>query len=138
MRLVPTETAGRTTFNAIFHALDGSSRDLTGPADPRLLVIPIHDETGAVTGGLWGITLFRWLQLEMLVVPEASRGQGLGSALMTSAEAEARNRGCLGIQVDTFSSQAARFYEKLGFAVFGTVEDCPPGHQRRFLQKRLA
>jgi len=56
---------------------------------------------------------------------------------MDRAEAIARAHGCVGIWLDTFSFQARGFYEKLGFAVFGTMEDFPPGHQRFFLQKRL-
>ena len=135
--LVPSDTAEPSTFEAIFQALDGASRNVIGPAAPRLLVVPIRDGTGAVIGGLWAVSLFRWLHLEMLFVPEPMRGRGIGAALICAAEAEARNRGCLGIYVDTFSFQAAPFYEKMGFSTFGVLDDCPPGHSRLFLHKRL-
>ena len=138
MILTVSETAPRSTFDAIFAALDRSTTGVVGAATPRLLVIPLRDQTESVVGGLWGVTLFRWLQIEMLFVPEAMRGHGVGSALMAAAEAEARTRGCLGINLDTLSFQAAGFYEKLGFRRFGSLDDCPPGHQRLFLQKRLA
>jgi GNAT superfamily N-acetyltransferase len=108
-----------------------------GPAKPRLLVIPMRDTAGAVIGGLWGVTLFRWLEVEMLFVPVSMRGKGVGSALMVAAETEARCRNCLGIMVDAFSFQAAPFYRKIGFSLFGTLDDCPSGHQRLFFQKRL-
>jgi GNAT superfamily N-acetyltransferase len=134
---VPSDTAERSTFEAIFQALDGASRDVIGPSTPRLLVIPIHDGAGDVVGGLWAISVFRWLHLEMLFVPAAMRGLGVGSALVGAAETEARSRGCLGIYVDTFSFQAAPFYEKMGFSTFGVLDDCPPGHRRLFLHKRL-
>ena len=98
---------------------------------------PTPRRLGIVTGGLWGVTLFRWLEVEMLFVPRPMRGQGVGSALMAAAETEARDRGCLGIRVDAFSFQAGQFYEKIGFSLFGALEDCPPGHQRLFFQKRL-
>ena len=137
MAFLATDTAERSVFEAIFTALDGASRDVIGPAKPRLLVIPIHDDVKTVVGGLWGVTLFRWLEVEMLFVPEAMRGQGIGSALLEAAEQEARIRGCLGIQVDALSFQAVPFYEKMGFSVFGTLEDCPPGHRRLFFKKRL-
>lgn len=141
MAFRPSDAAGRSTFEAIFQALDAASRDRIGPAKPRLLVIPIRRDAaeaiGEVIGGLWGVTLFGWLHLEMLVVPEPMRRQGVGSALLASAEAEARSRGCVGIYVDTISFQAAPFYEKMGFSTFGVLDDCPPGHQRLFLQKRL-
>jgi GNAT superfamily N-acetyltransferase len=137
MAFAVSDTGERSVFEAIFTALDGASREVIGPADRRLLVIPIHGDSGTVTGGLWGVTLFRWLEVEMLFVPRPMRGQGVGSALMAAAETEARNRGCLGVRVDAFSFQAAEFYEKIGFSLYGTLEDCPPGHQRLFFQKRL-
>lgn len=137
MAFVASDTAERSVFEAIFTALNGASRDVIGPVKPRLLVIPIRDGSGTVTGGLWGVTLFRWLEVEMLFVPESMRGQGVGSALIAAAETEARGRGCLGIHVDALSFQAVPFYEKMGFSVFGALEDCPPGHQRLFFQKRL-
>jgi GNAT superfamily N-acetyltransferase len=137
MPFVPSDTADRSTFDAIFQALDSASRDVIGPAEPRLLVIPIQQDKGPVIGGLWAVSLFRWLHLEMLFVPETMRGRGVGSALMAAAEAEARLRGCLGMFVDALSFQAAPFYEKMGFSTFGMLEDCPPGHRRMFFQKRL-
>jgi hypothetical protein len=39
--------------------------------------------------------------------------------------------------LDTFSFQARPFYEKLGYEVFGQLEDYPRGHSRYFLQKRF-
>lgn len=138
MQLALSDSAEPGTFEAIFHALDAASRARIGPARPRLLVIPIRDDTGAAIGGLWGISLFRWLHVEMLLVPETMRNQGVGTALMGLAETEARRRDCLGMYVDTFSFQAAPFYEKLGFTRFGVLQDCPPGYARLFFQKRLA
>jgi GNAT superfamily N-acetyltransferase len=138
MTLQAFDSAERSTFEAIFRGLDEASRPVIGPAQPRLLVIPLRDEAGAVTGGLWAVSLFQWLQLEMLFVPPPMRGQGVGSALLAAAEDEARRRQCIGMYVDTFSFQAAPFYEKMGFYPFGVLDDCPPGHRRLFLQKRLA
>ena len=125
-------------FEAIFRALDASSERLIGSAQPRLVVIPLRDDAGAVIGGLWGHTLFQWLVIEMLVIPEALRNQGIGSSLIALAETEARARGCIGVYTDTFSFQAAPFYRKLGFTVFGTLENFPPGHNRLYFSKCLA
>jgi len=134
---IPTETPAPGTFEAIYAALDACSRPVIGPAQPRLLVIPIHDDTGTVAGGLWGYTLFGWLHVQMLFVPECLRNRGVGAALMAAAETEARARGCRGAHVDTFSFQAVRFYQKLGFSQFGVLNDCPPGHARLFFCKRF-
>jgi GNAT superfamily N-acetyltransferase len=65
------------------------------------------------------------------------RGAGLGRDLIGQAERIAIRRGCHSAYLDTFSFQARGFYEALGYTLFGTL-DYPPGHQRRFLQKRLA
>jgi GNAT superfamily N-acetyltransferase len=134
---VPSDTAERSTFDAIFQAPDGASRNSIGPATPRLLVFPIRDGSGGVVGGLWGGSVFRWLQLGMLFVPEPMRGRGVGAALLAAAETEARRRDCWGVFVDAFSFQAAPFYERMGFSRFGVLDDCPPGHRRVFLHKRL-
>jgi len=132
---VPSDAPAPGTFQAIIGALDASSRPLIGPARPRLLVIPIHDDNGKVVGGFWGATMFEWLHVGMLFVPESMRCQGIGSSLMKSAEAEARKRGCRGAHVDTFSFQAGPFYRKLGFTQFGELKDYPPGYSQLYFRK---
>jgi hypothetical protein len=52
-------------------------------------------------------------------------------------EAEAIRRGCHSAYLDTFSYQSRPFYEKLGYEVFGTLDDYPRGHQRFYMRKRL-
>jgi GNAT superfamily N-acetyltransferase len=133
----PYDAPAPGMFEAIYGALEASSLALIGPARPRLLVIPIHDDNGSVAGGLWGYTLFEWLHVQMLFVPEPLRGLGIGAALMASAEAEARDRGCRGVYVDTFSFQAGPFYQRIGFTQYGRLSDCPPGHDRMYLCKRF-
>jgi GNAT superfamily N-acetyltransferase len=112
------------------------SRASQTSAEP--LAIYLRDpQTRAIIGGLWGRSVYEWLFIELLVVPEALRGQGLGTALMRQAEQSARERGCLGIWLDTFEFQARGFYEKLGYAVFGRIDDYPEGSPCYFLKKRL-
>ena len=43
-------------------------------------------------GGLWGRTVYDWLFVELLFVPDALRGRGVGSELMQRAEDEALKR----------------------------------------------
>lgn len=113
--------------------------NLAQAGDPRFepVAIVLTDDAGARVGGLWGKCAYDWLFVEFLAVPEAYRGAGHGAALMKEAEAIARARGCVGIWLDTYSFQARGFYEKLGYAVFGAIDDFPIGHQRFFLRKRL-
>jgi GNAT superfamily N-acetyltransferase len=77
------------------------------------------------------------LWIDLLFVPESMRGIGIGRKLMTLAEGEAVRRACRAAALDTFSFQARGFYERLGYSVFGTLDDCPPGHRRFYLTKRL-
>ncbi|WLD65637.1 GNAT family N-acetyltransferase [Pseudomonas sp. OVF7] len=99
-----------------------------------LLRDPVTEE---VVGGLYGKISYGWLFIELLSVPDQLRTQGTGSRLMRAAEELARQHGCTGIWLDTFSFQAPGFYRKLGFTEFGHIADYPPGHQRHFFQKRL-
>jgi NADH:ubiquinone oxidoreductase subunit C len=39
--------------------------------------------------------------------------------------------------VSTFSFQAASFYERQGYALFGVLEDFPPGHSQLSFRKRF-
>lgn len=107
--------------------------------DPRIrpVAILITADDGIGEGGLWGRIGYDWLFVELLAVPEAARGQGLGRALMQQAEAIAREAGCAGIWLDTYEFQARGFYEGLGFTLFGTLPDHPVGQRRFFLMKRL-
>jgi GNAT superfamily N-acetyltransferase len=108
------------------------------PEDYRPLVIILNDsDSGTILGGLWGGTNFAHLHIDLLFVPEKLRGSGLGRQMMLRAEQEAKTRGCRGAWLDTYSFQARGFYEHLGYAVFGTLDDYPPGQSRIFLRKLL-
>jgi GNAT superfamily N-acetyltransferase len=95
------------------------------------------DAASNIYSGLLGATGWGWLSVDVLFVPPALRGSGLGRALMLEAMAVAKARGCSGAMLDTFSFQALGFYQKLGFEVFGTLEHMPPGHQRFWLKRAL-
>jgi GNAT superfamily N-acetyltransferase len=102
-----------------------------------LVILLSHPESDEIVGGLYGSTSFSYLWVDLLFVPESVRGTGVGRELMTQAEAEAVRRGCHAASLDTFSFQARGFYERLGYSVFGILDDCPPGHSRFYLTKRL-
>jgi GNAT superfamily N-acetyltransferase len=120
----------------ILDRLGAFNRHTAGPTGFGPVCIGIYDGEGALQGGLWGATLFAWLTIDLLFVPEELRGRGAGAELIARAEAEARGRGCIGAWLNTFSFQARGFYEKQGYRVFGEIADHPPGGARYFLQKR--
>jgi GNAT superfamily N-acetyltransferase len=103
---------------------------------PEALCVGVVGDDGELSGGLYGTISYDWLAIELLFVPEALRNSGLGSQLLSRAEEEARERGCIGAWLDTFSFQARGFYEKLGYELAGTIPDHPVGGARYFLTKR--
>ena len=123
---------------AIARRLDAYNDSQTGVEPDLPLAILIRSPSdGAIEGGLWGRSYYRWLFIELLFIPEPSRKVGLGTRIMDLAEAEARRRGCLGAWLDSFSFQAPGFYEKRGYKIFAQLDDYPPGQSRFFLSKRL-
>jgi GNAT superfamily N-acetyltransferase len=101
------------------------------------LAVFLRDEAGALRGGVVGGTFWNWFDLRYFWVDPALRGQNWGKKLLQAVEAEARQRGCIGIACDTTSFQALDFYLKQGFEVFGSLEGRPPNHRSYFIQKRI-
>ncbi|MBV4457809.1 GNAT family N-acetyltransferase [Pseudomonas sp. COR58] len=124
----------RLAILAPLHAYNVAQAGIA-PSTPLTLLV--RDDSGAILGGLYGRFVCEWLFVDLLSVPEAGRGQGIGSRLMGMAEELAREKGCFGIWLDTFDFQAPVFYRKLGYSEFGELADYPPGHKRLFFQKRL-
>lgn len=125
-------------MDAIFKPLVTFNTEATGRASPRQeAVFHIVGDAGVPVGGLAGWSTFDWFFVVGLFVPETLRGQGVGRELIGRAETYAREQGLIGIWLDTFDFQARGFYEKLGFTVFGTLDDHPVGGKRFFLKKRL-
>jgi GNAT superfamily N-acetyltransferase len=133
------ETPTRAMREAIVSPLARFNEQQAGqPEDYRPLAVLLSNaDTGEVVGGLYGETMFGHLHVDLLFVPEERRKSGVGRQLIERAEEEALRRGCRGVWLDTYSFQARGFYERLGYDVFGAIEDFPPGHSRFFLRKVL-
>lgn len=118
---------GLFRFNTV-HAGDDQHQPVT---------LVVRDARGQVIGGLLGMTYWGWLVIEILWLDESARGQGLGQQLVARAEQIAVERGCHSAHLDTMSFQAPDFYLKLGYTVWGQLDDLPRGHRRIFLKKSL-
>lgn len=101
------------------------------------LALFLRDKEGKIIAGLEGSTYWQWLNIRLLWVNDDLRGRGIGSKLVKKAEEVAKNRGCHASVVDTFTFQAHEFYKKLGYEVFGALENFPIGHERFYMQKKL-
>jgi GNAT superfamily N-acetyltransferase len=109
------------------------------PYGTQRLVVLLRDADGKLMGGLLGLTWWGWLRIDIMWLDEALRGQDWGTRVIETAEAEAIRRSCHHAFLDTMSFQALPFYLKLGYTVFGELDDLPAGlgHKMHFLQKTL-
>ncbi|HEV2704959.1 MAG TPA: GNAT family N-acetyltransferase [Pyrinomonadaceae bacterium] len=97
----------------------------------------LRDREGTVVGGLLGNAYWGWLYVDVLWVSEALRGRGYGRRLLLAAEAAALEKGYHSVYLDTFDFQSPGFYQKLGYEVFGTLDNFAGNHTRYFLRKTL-
>lgn len=121
----------------IRQALREFNRQQVGYRDDTNFAVFLRDEQKELKGGVLCWTLWQWLTIDWLWLDETVRGQGYGSRLLLTAEAEGRQRGCLHSYVETLSFQAPQFYQKHGYVVVGELCDFPAGHSRYSLRKEL-
>ena len=96
-----------------------------------------RDGEGRLLGGIRASAYWGYLCIELLWLADAARGDGTGTQLIRKAEAFAVGHGFKHVRVETTSFQAKPFYEKLGYKVYGVLEDHPEGHASYFLHKNL-
>lgn len=87
--------------------------------------IKLNDEV--IAGILADVYCWHILGVDAVWVKEEYRGKGHARKLVECVEEEARKMGCKIAHLDTFDFQAKGLCEKLGYVVFGTLEDCPRG-----------
>lgn len=126
-------------------ALDHTITDYNISVAPELsraelyrLDFSAKNQNGELLGGIqakwvnWGI-----LEIELLLVFEKYRHQGIASKLLQYVEQHAREHKCHIAHLDTFDFQAKDFYLKHGYSIFGTLENAPKGHCRYYMKKEL-
>lgn len=139
LRMSVEPQAGDDQRRAVSDRLDLFNVATTGVDAWHSVSLFLRDPDDAVVGGLLGEIWGSWLHVSYLWVAAPFRGHGHARALLARAERFAIERRCTHARLETFSFQAPGFYAKQGYAVFGTLEDCPvPGHRQFFLQKTLA
>ncbi len=121
-----------TRFN-LAHLPPNSSNNMTS------LGYVIKDNKLGVLGGVYAkLLLGNCLSIEVLWVDEQHRNKDYGTQLMHTLEDAAKKLGSSLSIVDTFDFQALDFYKKLGYEVFGILDDCPcDGIKRFYLKKPL-
>ena len=116
-----TETSpGEATIRAIESGLTAHATGLGFRTDwsPRWIIG--RDEGEIVQAGIRFVLAFDWLFVNWLWVAEPYREQG-----------------CRAAYLDTFTFQAPKFYQRLGYREFGRLDDFPPGQARIWFSKAL-
>jgi len=104
----------------------------------RLAVLARDPATGQTLGGILGRTSLGMLFVDLVYLPKALRGQGLGGRLMGMVEQEAARRGCRSGALITTSFQAPGFYTRHGWQELARMPCNPPGAFRVLMSKTLA
>ena len=105
---------------------------------PTFIEVYAEIKPQKLVGGLVGyIDWGRWLYIDMLWLDANYRKQGIGQYLITSAEQKVKNKGIKRARLCTFDFQALPFYHKLGYTIYGKLEDFPEGHTLYYLKKIL-
>ena len=123
--------------NTVERGVDQHNVGVTNLPDYYPIALLLKDEAGEVLGGLLGDLWGGWLHVSYLWVARPLRRHGWARRLMREAERYAVRRGAHDAYLETFSFQARPLYEKLGYRVFGQLDDFPPGHTKYFLRKKL-
>ena len=121
------------------NAITASKIDFEDTIEDKSVVFKVTDSDGNIIAGCnLMINCWKVADLDIMWVEERYRKQGIGSALIREAERAARKKGCHLMTLGTFDFQARPLYEKYGFEVCGTIENCPTkGHTHYDMIKRL-
>lgn len=122
---------------AIESGLNRYNEEAVGYNDNKPLAVMVRDDNGVVLGGMMGRTYLGMLFIDLVYLPPAVRGKGVGSQILKRVEDEGRSRGCKTAVLYTITFQAPVFYEKNGWQRFGEIACLPEGTSRVFLKKDL-
>lgn len=109
--------------------------DLPDESEDVLAVVFARTADGTVIGGAQGNVYWNGLEVELLWVEEAHRRLGIARNLLTRLEDFARQHEAVIAYLRTVDARP--FYERLGYAVYGVLEDRPIGTVLYHMKKRL-
>ena len=135
--LTVEEHASPEDIQVIHQGLGNYNGQFARNDDFRPLRILVRNQQAEIVGGLLGFFYWGWLAIDILWVHEAWRGSGVGSALLTKAETEARQVGIFRVHLDTMGFQALPFYQKHGYTVWGQLDNFVGDYARYYLKKEL-
>jgi ribosomal protein S18 acetylase RimI-like enzyme len=100
-------------------------------------ILKYVDDTDSVIAGSHCQIGGGWLYIASLWVDEKHRNKGIGKKLVAQAQEIAIQKKCVGIYLYTYNFQSPIFYKKLGFRVFGELENFCDGNSKLYMKKNL-
>jgi GNAT superfamily N-acetyltransferase len=97
--------------------------------------ILLKSDDDKIIGGLQGNHNAEWLYINALWVDSIHRGKGYGKQMMLAVEEEVLKRGVTKSYLQTVHSLG--FYQKLGYEIFGVIENSPTGFNMYYVKKSL-
>ena len=109
--------------------------DLPDESEDVPVTVFARSADGTVIGGVQGNVYWNGLEVELLWIEEAHRRLGLASDLMARIERFAREQAAVIAYLRTVDARP--FYERIGYEVYGVLEDRPIGTVLYHMKKRL-
>lgn len=118
----------------------GDANELAAPSIATVAQLSCfaRDAEGVVIGGALGRTWGECGELQTLWVAPAHRQHGIATRLVRMFESRARERGCRTFYLYTFSFQAPRFYQSLGYRPAHEIRGFPDGIVKYLMMRTVA
>ncbi len=97
----------------------------------------VMEEAGRCLGGINAFRIDGLLMVDRLWVAADQRGKAIGTKLLSAVEEKARSGGAKQAELNTFGFQAPAFYEKMGYRLFGSLENAVGKYGHYFYVKDL-
>ena len=127
----------KETRNTIDQGLFDANVKITGDGHFDPICVTARDSNSTVIGGVVGEAYWGWVNFTTVWVHPEHRRQGIASEMLLQAEAEAARLGYTQAYLDTFSFQSPDLYLRLGYEVFGQLDNFPADNKRVFMRKTL-
>ena len=136
MQVTEPQAPKECEFEALRVGLTQFNESFTGPVFREKVTSFVKSDSGEILGGILGEINWNWMHVQGLWVDESLRNGGWGSKLLSALETYALTKNTHNIRLETTTFQALDFYLKMGYSIFGQLEDMPQGHTSYFLQKK--
>jgi GNAT superfamily N-acetyltransferase len=138
LEIIRKDKLSQKEQHALWDGIEEFTQSIVGDTGRHELSFLLHHDNAEIVGGVQGnYDNFGWLWIDSLWVSKSVRGQGFGIQLLNKIEQIAVQNGCKYSHLTSFSYQAADFYIKQGYEVFGEIENYTKQHSRCWLKKEL-